>query len=1622
MDQSPGRGLIIRKEKDVAMPNPNTLSPFAPSQLPARAVQERFSQRPTITSVVANTLLARLKEHYPTLDFDPMAVKLASPHASGGWTLKLLIEVAIEHLLAPAPLDFSPRDPLPFYLTLNGSKRLNTRTAPYLDMQVVARILADLPLTLYIDYQQALVDYWNQTDENGVSHCQWLSEVLKGQLKTAGLRPSNLNEAQRQALLQVANTPDRQERNARPGRSVDAWFLETTFTKEEQEIRRQGPEILLQQQNNVLLCHVDGRVEVFNSMQAFNDAWGRVLRQQYQVDHIGWKRYEPDDSLFEVQAGLILNGQLGELETFQASSANGLLDLVERTQTLTDPSILFIQTPLADEAPLTPVYMQLPGWLQQTSPSDRLAYRQYLLDLAEVAMQGESVAPNEELDDIRTFSRKALRSQMQIDHGQQANFDPDDLELVFAVAAGYPGGAGIIEHVRLSLTDLALKNLAGKPGGRMTVSHKQGLPLPAWLDESYLLGSQGLIQRVDIGKVYPEKIKDLLLSDSDDARRREKMYSRQLRVQLPMLALEQKIRKQSGFTEKGHRYVAALVGDTTADRTFDEQEIVLRPLAFHRKPGADPDTVEDMFLIEPRDLNTGPCILYRPQYAIALLEFPTREVLFEAIAQSGELQDSILAWLPDRARSIYANNGFNEPHINHFHLGDEFNLPQKPAPACLAGDEGADELFQALSGATILSELYGSNARALVNLADRDSVSNAESRWKVFFEGAGLLFNTLLLPLARGPLMLVGWMLVLIDSLEKDLSGLGSDDPKVRELALIDLLLNTAMVLLHLAPTTEPAQPPLRRPAPDKTEPSLASWRSELNPHKPETVQIRPETIALTGEPVGSDRTPLDFITSTASAKSTQKLMNELLSFHVPWPENLPPAQASGPFKGLYQIDGIWHASTGGLLFKVSIVPGFGEVYLIDPVRPDHPGFKLSCDGQGHWRLDRGLKLRGGGPKNRRQAKLAEIRQQLEEINLNKPALELQLERQITQSSRTRTSLGETVNQLETATRSLQAAWAALDQAEGPAHAATNLQYTNAVRLYADLNRTGAIQSELLVRINEQLELTCGELLNMSRRSQALEPSVDHAQRQTELLTGLATGYILAMAFGLEAEKPSVTSQGEPVKKLFLRQKAELREGNPTGYREMIELFQKKLQIKEQNIDLAGRLDRIYNELDQFRLGREARQALKNTLVRPQLNDRTNALIDSLAVLKTLTFDHSHAMNDYEQYLFDLEVSDLRDAITVSHMNLRVTAGFTADERAQALSTIIDRYKRSLSACQDMLEMKLSPERADYQQRFISRITEVIGNAEAELAEIVRSETDVPAQTTVSKPQREHSLTKRVFKTRNKGTLVGDLLPATEGEADERIEVRDPVSGQVVARFHKHPTEKVYVEQLTASTPEAVTPRPPRSLTTVRKESSALKARQAQIELSIQFQQKKMNDPARLEIIEPRDWDDMLAHHAEKLEALSKEAEALVGDDAAVLAKTLQEEASEVTRIGRQYCAEGYKKQRPQVQKVDFLWRYGFVDISEVTRLKKLATGDYLTEYAIREKNSPNVLWFAHFHYPSLDTPHASYSFAHLKIPAQRFQTYKDLLRQAAADNTTVVNLRKSIIEPPLDERLFLNL
>lgn len=1587
-------------------------SPTALGQLPSQAVHAHFATRPALFSVVFKALRTGISERYPNLQLDLLTLKLASPTPSGGYAFPLLAHVALAHVLKPRPLDLSPRGELPYYLSPAPGSGLAD-----VDMQVIAQIIDELRASLYLSFQQDLAEYWSQADSHGRSRWQWLGEFLQGQMTAAAATTSALSDTQRDMLAVAAAWPVRLERLPRSTPTTYAYFIETTLARATQEVRLLTPDLLLVRDRQVLLCSVAGAVEAFDSLDAFGQAWSLRLQRQFQFDSLTWRRNEPDSNLFEQQAGLILNQQLEDLAAVDLRGPSEA-EVDRRLDRLTDPAMLFIPAPAGDPVLLQKIEAQLPGWLKQAHADDRFAYHLHLQQMAPVLRLNQGRSYNEGIENLHDFSRTTLRKQMQADHG---DYDPDDVLLDFAVAAGYPGGAGIIDHVRMSLTELAVKNLAGKPKGTLTLSSKSGGALPPWLTDDYVLGSSGLIQRVDIGTAYPQTIKDLLLSDSVDARRREQLFTRELKVQLPRMALEFAIRQQYGVTTLGYRYVNALMGEAPIDRIVDGQEIVLRPLALCRKPGATADTVNNCFVIEPRDASIGPHLLYRPLYKDALYQYPTRQALLDALAAPGDLQDSVLTWLSDKARPIYAHGGIKEPHIIRFLAGDEFAVPEKPAPATLAVDEGAEEWLQSQVNGQLPSHLFGSTARALVELADRESVSNSESRWAIVMEGAWLLFNTLLLPLTRGPAMLAGWFLVMISSLEQDLAGLDSSDPTTRELAMIDLLLNTAMVLLHAA-SPSPRTPPQ---AHEDAAPALAAWRRPAHQiQEPAASQVLHGEVALPGEPPATGLTPLDFSRSIASPQAAAKLLKLLLDLHVPWPDPLPTAQASGPFKGLYRIGETWHASLGGLLFQVSVVPGFGEVYLVDPQHPLRPGIKLTSDGQGHWRLERKARLEGGMPRERRERWQSQHRKRLERLEADLARLNLEFLPQALASLPLKTALDRTRVELVNQKKKLREDWLRLRTAsEIPGlqdklvarHeerramvAKARMEWDIAFERYRQNAETGnATMQQIQDKGGELMEADNADARHKKTRNVAAKSLYDYwgsvfetrLQKFTDILE---------------------TDQGENAEELFDRVNRELPEGIPYAYQTFLDTRKRQIETLREMLEPAEKIEAVLKQAD---------PELREFLLKDHPEDQHLSVVtveqNILMFLAELVLDRTHTSRSPAELPFIVELTKPENTTRIlAHTEMRTTSGYSTTEQIDVLKGALERYERMENAVNSLTEMGSGFVREAYRTEFLDQLVIARTSLEAQLADVILTEEGFAHVPSVAAPSRPKPASRKVIKTRKQATLVGDLRPADATTPGSFVDIKDPLTGQTVATYHEHANQREWVEVEVAK-PSTPTPAVKvRALKIIKQNAGTLIAQRAGIERTIRAQQKKLQDPARRETLSPLDWDDMLSQHASKVTALADEIQRDHSGQAgaAALIKQYRGEAASAQKLAREMCAEGYKQQLPKASNVAYLWRHGFVDINLAKSREPLAAGDFLSEYAVYEKGTLHVLWYAHFHYPAVQTPTAQYSFGHLKLPADQLFTRKQLIEKAAAENRAVVNLDKATIRPPLDKELFLDL
>ncbi|MNG01721.1 hypothetical protein D3C84_847140 [compost metagenome] len=79
---------------------------------------------------------------------------------------------------------------------------------------------------------------------------------------------------------------------------------------------------------------------------------------------------------------------------------------------------------------------------------------------------------------------------------------------------------------------------------------------------------------------------------------------------------------------------------------------------------------------------------------------------------------------------------------------------------------------------------------------------------------------------------------------------------------------------------------------------------------------------------------------------------------------------------------------------------------------------------------------------------------------------------------------------------------------------------------------------------------------------------------------------------------------------------------------------------------------------------------------------------------------------------------------------------------------------------------------------------------------------------------------------------------------------------------------------------------------------------------------------------------------------------------------------------------------------------------------------DYLQEYELRERRTQKTLWYAHFHYTSLDAPADAFTAAHLKLREQRLMAGAFDLRTATT-NPQVIAIYRSEISPQLARELF---
>ncbi len=131
-----------------------------------------------------------------------------------------------------------PRGNLDCYLSDTPPQHLWPRDEK-LDMQVIEKLLLELPSTAPIGLEDALTRYWNADIGPArkpmplsapAALAQWLSDTLKNMLHIQGLQQPGLTEPARETLAQIVRWPDREQRFSHNVPPVYAYSLESTVT------------------------------------------------------------------------------------------------------------------------------------------------------------------------------------------------------------------------------------------------------------------------------------------------------------------------------------------------------------------------------------------------------------------------------------------------------------------------------------------------------------------------------------------------------------------------------------------------------------------------------------------------------------------------------------------------------------------------------------------------------------------------------------------------------------------------------------------------------------------------------------------------------------------------------------------------------------------------------------------------------------------------------------------------------------------------------------------------------------------------------------------------------------------------------------------------------------------------------------------------------------------------------------------------------------------------------------------------------------------------------------------------------------------------------------------------
>ena len=427
-----------------------------------------------------------------------------------------------------------------------------------------------------------------------------------------------------------------------------------------------------------------------------------------------------------------------------------------------------------------------------------------------------------------------------------------------------------------------------------------------------------------------------------------------------------------------------------------------------------------------------------------------------------------------------------------------------------------------------------------------------------------------------------------------------------------------------------------------------------------------------------------------------------------------------------------------------------------------------------------------------------------------------------------------------------------------------------------------------------------------------------------------------------------------------------------TPYNDTATHVQLMAQRKEIRIEFLKDYDQLHTQVTEANRwnGRITQRTQKSKMapemvtVNDKFSDANYYYLKAAHVLEIIT--HYTAVTDQSWVYFHVQLKEARNkvgrALLTQHQLPEVQATIT--QRNKVLEDCLTTYaefRRNLGAWS-----------LGYPQHLdLEHVTAFLDNLEK-----VEASARHAIKTRPSSTAKPGSAAKQLFETEDNQLLIG--VASTDAATRQQRFTIEGVDGHRETWLPRSSSGKYHLSQPVVAAPTELATDITPLLVEARKRLGAVDAYKS-----------KVDGYARQDML-PVDLEHMMTREAAELNMRAQAIERLSPTETVAL--QLRNRANELSQAGRTLrIDQTLKSKTPTEGYLDYLLEQRVVDIRKEGGLRDLgkrADGrrDFLQEYEVRDVRgeSPQTLWYAHFHYSSAKPAFNDFVKGHLKLPEQR--------------------------------------